>query len=291
MQTGLPQKQSLNEPGPASENQRNQSGGLPEKPVTTYRRPDLTRLPRLTIWRRIFRWFMKGLTSLAVTLFTHCQVNGMSNFPLYGPALIVTNHLGDADPVLAAALFPSQVEGFAKIDLVRDYPPIGWVMDMYGVIWVHRGQPDRRALRAGLQALKEGRIVAIAPEGRESLSGSLEPGMDGAAFLALKTGVPVVPLVFIGTENSRIFGGMKRMQRSSVSIRVGPAFRLGMPEPARREVGGEEFYGGKAAGNHASDMRALPDRAALDQGTRTIMLALAELLPAEYRGVYQKGLE
>lgn len=288
MQTGLPQKQSLNEPGRTSENQSMPTGGLPEKPVTTYRHPELTRLPRQTVWRRIFRRFIKSLTSLAVSLVTRCQLYGMSNFPPHGPALVVTNHLGDADPVLAAALFPSQVEGFAKIDLIRDYPPIGWIMELYGVIWVHRGQPDRRALRAGLQALEEGRIVAIAPEGRESLSGSLEPGMDGAAFLALTTGVPVIPLVFIGTENSRIFGGLKRLRRSPVSIRVGPAFTL--PMPARVNAGDGDVER-KAARDFAPDRGGLPDRAALDQGTQTIMLALANLLPTEYRGVYQIGLE
>ena len=59
-------------------------------------------------------------------------------------------------------------------------------MDWYGTIWVHRGRPDRRALRAALNGLAEGRMLAIAPEGRESISGELEQGTDGAAYIALR---------------------------------------------------------------------------------------------------------
>ena len=60
------------------------------------------------------------------------------------------------------------------------------------MIWVHRGQPDRRAMRAALDALAEGRMVTLAPEGRQSVIGGLEEGNPGAAFLALKSGRHVI---------------------------------------------------------------------------------------------------
>jgi len=193
--------------------------------------------------------------------------------------------------VLAAALFPSQVEGFAKIDLIREYPPVGWLMEAYGVIWVHRGQPDRRALRAALKGLREGRIVGVAPEGRESLIGGLEEGTGGAAYLALRTGAPVVPAVFTGTENSRIYANLKRLRRTQVSMTVGPAFTLSRRDPEQHS--GEDVESGLDVVDKERNAQNqdLPDKEAIRQGTQTIMLALARLLPPEYRGVYQNKIE
>ncbi len=286
MQSGSHRENPLNDIEPECYCQDKEAGTSPAKPVTDYNRPDLTRLVRLTFWRRIFRRLINSLARLAVRLCTRCLVSGMSNFPAHGPALVVTNHLGDADPILAAALFPVQVEGLAKIDLVRDYPPIGWLMDAYGVIWVHRGRPDRRALRASLQGLREGRIVAIAPEGRESLIGGLEKGTDGAAYLALKAGAPVVPVVFTGTENSRIYSSLRRLRRAPVSMTIGAPFELrqqGYTEGEQVREDGDSI--------NASQMQDLPEKQAVRQGTQAIMLALARLLPPDYRGVYQKEIK
>lgn len=274
---------------PASEGESGRT--LPAKPTTAYARPELTRLPRLTIWRRILRKLINNLARLAIMLCTRCLVSGLSNFPAHGPALLVTNHLGDTDVILAAALFPTQVESLSKIDLIRDYPPVGWLMEAYGVIWVHRGRPDRRALRAALKGLREGRIVGVAPEGRESLIGGLEEGTGGAAYLALKTGVPVVPAVFTGTENSRIYGNLKHLRRTQVSLTVGPAFTLPHLDHEQEIAVGDEAELEEVKVEHDPQSQDLPDKEAIHQGTRTIMLALAKLLPPEYRGVYQNEIE
>ncbi len=230
------------------------------KPRSVYFRPDLTRLPALTIWRRILRRLLCALARLLLETCTHYQLQGMDNFPKQGPALLVFNHLGDADVIMGMACYPFVVESLAKIDLCYEYPPLGWLIDAYGVIWVHRGRPDRRALRAALKGLAEGRIVAIAPEGRESLSGALEEGTGGASYLALKADVPILPVTYTGTENARIYGNLRRFRRTEVSMTVGPPFRL---------EGGTNW------------------RQAVRAGTDTIMRALARQLPQEYRGVYQ----
>ena len=187
----------------------------------------------------------------------------MENFPARGPALVVVNHLGDADVVLALACFPTQIDSLAKAELY-DFPLIGWLMDAYGVIWIHRGRPDRRALRAALNGLKEGRLVGIAPEGRESMTGALEEGMDGAAYLALEGSVPVLPVTFTGTENNRVYSNLKRLRRTEMTITIGPVFRL-EPQKDRHE--------------------------AVEAGTRRIMRTLASQLPLEYQGAYQQVVE
>lgn len=234
---------------------------LSPKPRTTRVKPELTRLPRLTFCRRVFRRFITLLMRLVVRLFTRVHVEGLENIPQSGPALIVTNHLGDADMVVGLAFAPPDVDTLAKIDLYFDYPLIGWLMDAYGVIWLHRGSPDRRALRIALESLALGRMVAVAPEGRESLTGALEEGTGGAAYLALKAGVPILPATITGTENRRIYANLRRFHRSEITLTIGKTFTL--------ESG-------------------LDLHQAVIDGTRTVMSTLARQLPPEYRGVYQE---
>ena len=186
------------------------------KPVSEVWAPELVRLPTLTWSRRLFRRFIKLLCRAAITICTRADVRGLENYPRSGPALVVINHLGDPDSVLLLAFFPDFPEVIGKIEL-RSIPPLRLVADALGVIWVHRGQADRRAISAALEAFRLGRRVIIAPEGRESLTGALEQGEDGAAFLALRAGVPVVPVTVTGTANKRLYGQLKKLRRASVS--------------------------------------------------------------------------
>jgi len=173
--------------------------------------------------------------------------------------LVVSNHLGGADLLVGLAIAPTPYDLLGKAEII-DWPLIGKLLDAYGTIWVHRGRPDRKAIRAALLGLAEKRIIAIAPEGRESVTGKLEAGTGGAAFIALKAGVPLLPVAVTGTENSRVFGNLKRLRRTSVSISVGEPFTL------------DDLSG---------------RREAVAAGTQRIMVALAQLLPSEYQGVYR----
>jgi 1-acyl-sn-glycerol-3-phosphate acyltransferase len=103
-------------------------------------------------------------------------------------------------------------------------------------------------------------MLALAPEGRQSVIGGLDEGTEGAAFLALKSGAPVVPIAMTGTENRNIYSQMKRLRRARVTLTVGKPFHL----------------------------QEMPDRQAmLQEGTRQIMKSLADLLPEAYRGNYK----
>lgn len=229
------------------------------KPRSDVINPQLTRLAELTWGRRLLRQFVRWLSKLLVFLWTRSEIIGLENIPQEGPALLVSNHLGDADLILGFAYVPPIAEPIAKIELY-DIPLLGRLLNAYGIIWVHRGQPDRRAIRTALDAMKEGRLVGIAPEGRESLTGALEEGTDGAAYLALKADVPITPITFTGTENKRVFSNMKRFKRTDVSVTIGKPFHL------------EKF----------------PDRRdSIKLGTKKIMYTLAQQLPIEYRGFYE----
>jgi 1-acyl-sn-glycerol-3-phosphate acyltransferase len=228
------------------------------KPVSKVWRPDLTRLPRLTSGLRLFRWVFQSLCRAAVFICTKTTVVGHKNYPRQGPALVVINHLGDPDAVLVIAALPKFPEVIVKIEL-RDIAWLRWLGDRLGVIWVHRGQPDRRAISAALEAFRLGRFVLIAPEGRESLIGALEEGTEGTAFLALDAGVPVVPVTLTGSESRKIENNLKKLRRTPVTVTIGKSFVLPMQKK---------------------------DPGALQNGTRMIMETLARQLPPEFRGFY-----
>jgi 1-acyl-sn-glycerol-3-phosphate acyltransferase len=204
---------------------------------------------------------MRGLFQLMLLTLTRARVTGMENFPKHGPALVVMNHLGDADAVLLGASIPYMIEAMGKIEL-NDHWLVGPVFRAYGIIWVHRGRPDRKAIRAALDGLAEGRMVTIAPEGRQSVIGGLEEGNEGAAFLALKAGAPIVPIAMTGTENENILEHVKRFKRAPVTLAVGKPFYL----------------------TEAPDRQTM-----LRDGTRQVMESLASLLPESYRGNYKSS--
>ena len=230
-----------------------------KKPISEVHRPELTRLPQLSWIRRSLRWILKGFIWGIAHVLLKITLNGRENVPQKGPMLIVSNHLGDADAVVGLAIAKVPFDLMGKIELY-DIPFVGKLMDCYGTIWVHRGRPDRRALQAVLRGLAENRMVGITPEGRESISGALEQGTDGAAYIALKADVAILPVALTGTENRHIYGNLKKFRRPHVTATVGPPFRL------------------EKTGDRRADLAA---------GTQTIMRKLAEMLPPDYQGVYQ----
>ncbi len=231
---------------------------IPPKPVTDIWRPHLTRLPALRPARRIFRKSLHYLARFILWLLTSTAIDGQNNLPADGPALLAFNNRGDADAAILLAALPKGPEVLAKIELL-DFPILGKVMDWYGCIWLHRGQPDRRALRCALDAFDDGRLVVVAPEGRYSLANGLERGGEGAAYLGTRAGVPVIPVAITGTQNEYVYGCLRHFRRPRLTLTVGEPLEL----------------------SHRSISRQV-----LEADTVRIMQALAALLPPEYRGAY-----
>jgi 1-acyl-sn-glycerol-3-phosphate acyltransferase len=190
-----------------------------------------------------------------------CRVDDaqLDQVPARGPLIVVANHVNFLEvPLLFTHLQPRPVTGFAKAETWHS-PIMAPLFDLWGAIPLCRGEADVQALHRALEALKEGYILAVAPEGTRSGHGRLQPGHPGVVLIALRSGAPMLPLVYYGGE--RIKENLSRFRRTDFHIVVGQPFTLSV-EGVRvtREV--------------------------RQQMTDEIMYQLAALLPPAYRGHY-----
>lgn len=126
------------------------------------------------------------------------RVEGAANVPAAGPCILAANHVSYVDPVVLAMACPRPVRFIVdREQYVR--PLVHWVASRTGAIPVENNPRDLASLRRALQALREGSVVAIFPEGGRSPDGTLQPVKPGGALLALRSGVPLVPAAIAGT--------------------------------------------------------------------------------------------
>ncbi|KAA3660501.1 MAG: 1-acyl-sn-glycerol-3-phosphate acyltransferase [Chloroflexi bacterium] len=181
--------------------------------------------------------------------------------PEEGAALVVGNHLGRLDAMLGMILTDREDIIMLVADKYREYPFWRWVVEKMDAVWLNRDDADFYALRLLQRGLQAGGVATIAPEGTRSKAESLLPGKPGAAFIAAKTGVPVIPMAVTGTEDRVVKKRLTRLRRLHIVIRVGEPFTI----PPINRKNRDEF---------------------LQQATDEMMCRIAVLLPEEYRGVY-----
>lgn len=172
---------------------------------------------------------------LARTIFRF-EVTGAQHVPTQGAVILAGNHSGLLDGPLVYFTSPRAPVLLAKAELfVGPWArALGWL----GQVPVHRGQPDRAALKAGLAQLARGGVLGVFPEGTRG-SGQLEQVAHGLAYLALRSGAPVVPLAVVGTAGAWPKGRRLPRLRAPVRVAFGPPITLdveGDPR-ARRTVG------------------------------------------------------
>lgn len=122
---------------------------------------------------------------------------GPGGFPASGPVIVAANHLGVMDGPLMAIMSPRPVHVLTKEEMFHGLP--GAFLTQTGQIRLDRFHPDRAAVRASLATLEAGLALGIFPEGARG-AGGLTTLYNGAAYLGLVTGAPIVPLLFFGTR-------------------------------------------------------------------------------------------
>ncbi len=127
------------------------------------------------------------------------EVYGVENLPRRGGAIVISNHISYWDPVVVACALNRRVYFMAKAELFK-IPLLGPVIKKLGAFPVRRNGPDPSSVRRSIQLLKNNKIIGIFPEGTRSHSGEILDPHLGAAMLALKVGVPIVPVAVTGTK-------------------------------------------------------------------------------------------
>jgi len=205
------------------------------------------------IVRFLNRIFLKTILDL--------EFINIENAPREGALIVAGNHIGALDALVVYYV----VDRRDFIVLVAEYHSQHafrrWLVKITGAIFVDRYQADFTVLREVLRRLNDGGVLIIAPEGTRSKTGQLLPGQPGTAYLAAKSGVPVLPVSIVGTQDNLILANLKRLRRTPVRINVGEPFTF---QPLSRH--GRE--------------------GALQGYTDEIICRIAALLPVEYRGVY-----
>jgi 1-acyl-sn-glycerol-3-phosphate acyltransferase len=211
----------------------------------------IDRLQGIFYWVNLATWIR-----LILLIVTSRDVQGRQNIPKSGPLIFTCNHFSVGDPPILTGSFPRRVVWMAKQELF-DFPVFGKLYSMGGFISVRRFEGDLRALRRSQAALRKGHVLGMFPEGTRS-GGRLGRGEPGTALIALRTGAPILPAAIWGTEHVKLPRSL--LGRTHVHIRFGEPYQLPETTKATREQ--------------------------VAEGTDQIMQRIAELLPAQYRGVY-----
>ena len=208
------------------------------------------------------RYIIRTLVRLIFNLIARVEVTGYENIPTQGNFVIATNHLGIVDAPLAFYAL-DRWDLFVLVgEKWKEKPFFRWLGKYFNFIFIDRFNPDIKALRTVMALMDEGKNLVIAPEGTRSRTGALIEGKPGVSYLATRLGQPIVPVAIAGTEDKVIFGNLKRLRRSHITITAGKPFTL---PPLPRE-----------------NRDAL-----LKQYTDEIMCHIAVMLPEKYWGVYK----
>jgi len=207
--------------------------------------------------RRRFLRFL--IARIGFTVFAKLdRVEGLENVPAQGPAIVMINHIAFVDPIAVMHVLPRNITPMAKVE-VYNYPLVGIFPRIWGVIPVRREEIDRQALHQALDILKAGEIVLVAPEGTRH--NNLQDAKEGVAYLASRSGVPVIPTAIDGSIGFPSLRPSSRWREPGIVIRFGRPFRY-------------QSTSGRL------------NRAQLRQMTDDAMYVLAALLPEHRRGAY-----
>jgi 1-acyl-sn-glycerol-3-phosphate acyltransferase len=198
----------------------------------------------------------QALRMIAIVIFhltTRIRLRGRYNVPSTGAFILVANHLSWTDIPLIPLHLPRKVVYMAKEEYFSSR--IAWLVRFLGAFPVKRGEGDRQALRTGEEQLKKGKILVIFPEGTRSRTRTMARAHSGMGMIALRSGVPVVPVAIWGSEKA-----LKRLG-AKVTIVYGEPMVL---HPKGKKI----------------------TRTDIDEATEKVMHKIATMLPPEYRGQY-----
>ena len=148
------------------------------------------------------------------------RIYGREHIPAQGGFIIASNHVSNLDPVVMGISAIRRINFMAKIELFQTQP-LGFILKELGAFPVKRGEADLGALKEALKRLKKGAPVLIFLEGTRRIGNAPSEAQPGIGFLAVKSGVPVIPVFVSGTAKV-MPPGAKSFTRGPVAVHFGP---------------------------------------------------------------------
>jgi 1-acyl-sn-glycerol-3-phosphate acyltransferase len=210
--------------------------------------------------RRPVRFVLRQLIRLGFGLLSELRIIGQENVPATGPLIVVANHFNFADPAAVIRATPWPLDFFGGFQMPDAPPLLEWLPELWGIYKVRRGAASLSAMRAAKAILSQNGVLGIFPEGG-SWAQVLRPARPGTAYVAVHTGVPILPIGLDGLVD--LVPSLRQGRRAKVTIRIGKPF-----------------------GPFETQARGLALRQELEVMGDEIMRRIAELLPPERRGVY-----
>ena len=204
---------------------------------------------------------IRSIVRFIMNIIADVEVVGLEKLP-QGNVMLAANHLGRLDTAVLIYALERDDLIMAVAEKYKDHPLFGAIGRSVNAIWLNRFEADFAALREILARMQKGGLMVIAPEGTRSKTEMLQEGKMGVAFLASKSGFPVMPIALTGTEDRGVIENLKRFRRSKIKAVAGELFYIEIPKGKGREE-------------------------AMRTATDEIMCQIAAKLPESYRGFYK----
>lgn len=203
---------------------------------------------------------LRSIVRFIMNIIAEVEVVGLEKLP-EGNIILAANHLGRLDSAILLYAVDREDVIMPVAEKYKDHPLFGAIGRAVNAIWLNRFDADYAALREILARMEKGGLLVIAPEGTRSKTEVLQEARMGVAFLAGRSGYPVLPVALTGTEDRLILENLKRFRKSKITARAGELFRVEVPRGKSRDE-------------------------ALHRATDEIMCRIAAELPEKYHGHY-----
>ena len=200
----------------------------------------------------------KGVARFCFGVFGKLSINGRESVPPFGPVILVANHLSHNDPPVLVGTINRRLNFIAKQELFDNIILRNGLKE-FGVHPFDRSGQAIDIIRVALRLLAHDQPIVLFPEGTRSLNHSLQKGLPGAAYIAMKSQATILPVGLTGTQNFPSWRMPFPMCR--IGVNIGQPFTLPIIE-------------------------GRPSHEVLQSMADMIMSRIAVLLPEEYRGVY-----
>jgi len=187
---------------------------------------------------KIFYSIVRGLVVGICRSYLRLRVVGSENVPREGSFVFAPTHRSTIDIPVASAATRRRMRFMGK-DSIWKYKPIGKIMTGLGAFPVTRGSADLEALKRCIAIVQSGEPLVMFPEGTRHYGPEVQPLFDGAAYIALKTGVPIVPAAIAGTEDV-MRSGSKAIRFKKCRMVIGKPIAANVPgggRASREQIG------------------------------------------------------